>query len=230
MTLVAILTMRRQAEALFRDYETAAAAIMARHGGAIERVVSVSAPADDSTFVEIHLVTFPDAAAFEAYRNDPDLAALGEQRSRAIVATELFNGDDHPPYRAPYEPRRRSFTGGCHCGRVRFRVIGDLSTTTECNCSICTQKGFLHLIVPSPDFELLAGRDDLTTYTFNTGVARHTFCRHCGMHPFYVPRSDPDKIDVNVRCLEGVDVRALGAKLFDGRNWEEAIRAAVPWR
>jgi hypothetical protein len=230
LTLMAVLTVRRQAEALFRDHETAAAAIMARHGGAIERVVSVSAAPDAATFQEIHLVTFPDAGAFEAYRSDPALVALGEQRARAIVATEILSGEDHPPYQAPSEPRRQAFTGGCHCGRVRFRVTGDLSTTTECNCSICTQKGFLHLIVPSPDFELLAGRDDLTTYSFNTGVARHTFCRCCGMHPFYVPRSDPDKIDVNVRCLDGVDVQALRAKRFDGRNWETAIRATVPWR
>ena len=101
-----------------------------------------------------------------------------------------------------------TFEGGCHCGRVRMRVTGDLADTVECNCSICTKKGFLHLIVPRDRFELLAGRDDLTTYRFNTGVAQHTFCRHCGIYAFYVPRSDPDKVDVNVRCLDGVDLAA----------------------
>ena len=114
------------------------------------------------------------------------------------------------------------YEGGCHCGRVRFQVTGDLAQTTDCNCSICTMKGFLHLIVPSQQFELRTGREELTTYRFNTGVAHHTFCRHCGVHPFYVPRSDPDKIDVNVRCLEGVDPHDVVAIRFDGRNWEQA--------
>jgi hypothetical protein len=120
--------------------------------------------------------------------------------------------------------------GGCHCGRVRFRVTADLDTVTECNCSICTKKGILHLIVPPENFELLSGKDDLVTYTFNTGVAKHTFCRHCGIHPFYVPRSDPDKIDVNARCLDDIDLSQLKLKYFDGRNWEAALQAKVPWR
>jgi len=120
--------------------------------------------------------------------------------------------------------------GGCHCGRVRFRVTAHLDRVTECNCSICTKKGFLHLIVPPEQFELLRGRDDLTTYTFNTRTAKHTFCKFCGVHSFYVPRSDPDKIDVNVRCLEGVDLAAIPIKEFDGRNWEAAMQQRVPWR
>jgi hypothetical protein len=86
------------------------------------------------------------------------------------------------------------------------------------------QKAFLHLIVPNEQFKLLSGSDELSTYRFNTGVAQHHFCRHCGVHSFYVPRSDPDKIDVNVRCLDGVDVASLSAAKFDGQNWEEAIK------
>ena len=125
---------------------------------------------------------------------------------------------------------RKTYQGGCHCGRVRFRVTADLAVVTDCNCSMCSKKGILHLIVPPEDFELLSGRDELTTYTFNTGVAKHTFCRHCGIHPFYVPRSDPDKIDVNARCLDGVDLAALTVKHFDGRHWEQAIENDVPWR
>jgi uncharacterized protein (DUF1330 family) len=88
----------------------------------------------------------------------------------------------------------------------------------------------LHWIVPLDRFDLLAGRDGLTTYRFNTGVAQHTFCATCGMHPFYVPRSDPDKIDVNVRCLDDVDLNQIDVAPFDGRNWETAIGGHVPWR
>jgi hypothetical protein len=122
------------------------------------------------------------------------------------------------------------YDGGCHCGRVRFRVQADLASVTECNCSICAKKGFLHLIVRPEQFELLSGADALTTYRFNTGTAKHTFCMTCGIHPFYTPRSDPDKIDVNVRCLDDVDVSAIEVHRFDGRNWEHAIAHDAPWR
>jgi hypothetical protein len=78
----------------------------------------------------------------------------------------------------------QTFEGGCHCRRVRFRVTADLSRVTDCNCSICSKKGFLHLIVPPEQFELLSGQDALTTYRFNTGTAKHAFCSTCGIHPF----------------------------------------------
>jgi hypothetical protein len=124
----------------------------------------------------------------------------------------------------------KTMQGGCHCGRVRFTVTADLDRVTVCNCSICSKKGFLHLIVPPEQFELVSGKDDLTTYTFNTGVAKHTFCKHCGIHAFYVPRSDPDKIDVNARCLDDIDLASLSLKYFDGKNWEQAMGQRVPWR
>jgi hypothetical protein len=122
----------------------------------------------------------------------------------------------------------RTLQGGCHCGRVRFRVMADLAGVTECNCTICSKKGFLHLIVPPERFKIVSGK--LTIYRFNTGVAQHMFCRHCGVHPFYVPRSDPDKIDVNVRCLEDVDLGGLAINRFDGRHWEAAMQGSLPWR
>jgi hypothetical protein len=105
---------------------------------------------------------------------------------------------------------------------VRYRVTADLAQVLECNCSICDKKGFLHVIVPKGAFELVSGEGDLTTYRFGTGTAKHHFCRHCGIHSFYVPRSDPDKIDVNARCLDGVDGASLPRRPFDGRRWEEA--------
>jgi hypothetical protein len=123
-----------------------------------------------------------------------------------------------------------SYEGGCHCGRVRFRVTAELNGVADCNCSVCTKKGFLHLIVPPELFELLSGEDALSSYQFNTGTAKHAFCRHCGIHPFYVPRSDPDKIDVNVRCLDDIDLKTVAIHPFDGRNWEDAIDGPVSWR
>jgi hypothetical protein len=118
------------------------------------------------------------------------------------------------------------YTGGCHCGRVRFAVIAELASATVCNCSVCTKKGFIHLIVEPSRFELLQGANELVSYRFNTGVAEHKFCAHCGIHPFYTPRSDPDKVDINVRCLDEVDLTQLELVPFDGRAWEEAIQTA----
>ena len=116
-----------------------------------------------------------------------------------------------------------AYRGGCHCGRVTFEVSGVLDEISECNCSICTKKGYLHWIVPQESFRLLTGEDSLRTYSFNTGVAKHHFCSTCGVAPFYIPRSDPEKIDVNARCLEGVDLATVGRRHFDGRNWEASI-------
>jgi hypothetical protein len=232
MTLLVVLTVRDGAADAFRIYERAAAAIMARHGGVIDRVVAIPPAPEDAASIlrEVHLVRFPSARAFAAYRDDPALAALGPQRAQTTAATEILVGEDRPRYGAPGDDGPQTFTGGCHCCAVRFRVTGDLRTVTECNCSVCTQKGFLHLIVPASAFELLSGRDSLTSYQFNTGVAQHTFCRVCGIHPFYAPRSDPDKIDVNVRCLHNVDPRQVTASLFDGRHWERAIEEPLSWR
>ena len=118
-----------------------------------------------------------------------------------------------------------TFEGGCHCGAVRFRVRADLTRVSDCNCSICTKKGVLHLPVALEDFELLRGEEALSTYRFNTNTARHIFCRHCGIHAFNVPRLHPERYSVNARCLDGIDVSALRPRTFDGRNWEEAARA-----
>ena len=116
----------------------------------------------------------------------------------------------------------KTWQGGCHCGAVRFEVTADINEVVECNCSICAKKGFLHLIVAPEKFRLLQGADALVTYRFNTGTAKHRFCGRCGIHAFYTPRSHPDKVDVNLRCLEGVDLAALTVVPFDGRNWEAA--------
>jgi len=117
----------------------------------------------------------------------------------------------------------RTYAGGCHCGRVRFEVTTDLGRVSECNCSICARKGYLHLIVPRDCFRLLAGERELATYRFGTMTAEHHFCRHCGVAGFYVPRSHPDRIDVNVRCLDQVDPTGLDVRPFDGRHWEASI-------
>lgn len=113
------------------------------------------------------------------------------------------------------------YQGSCHCRAVTFEVEAPETIEAErCNCSICSKSGYLHLIVPLKQFRLLSGREALTTYTFNTGIARHTFCKVCGVKPFYTPRSNPDGIDINVHCL---DTRPASLTIveFDGQHWEQ---------
>lgn len=118
--------------------------------------------------------------------------------------------------------------GGCHCGRVRYEVDAPARIAAlDCNCSLCSKAGYLHLIVPASRFRLLAGDDALATYRFNTGVAQHRFCRVCGIKSFYVPRSNPDGIDVNVRCLDPATIASIEVTPFDGAHWEAAAPAVA---
>lgn len=115
-------------------------------------------------------------------------------------------------------------TGGCHCGLVQFEAFvpeGPVEIL-DCNCSICAMTGYLHLIVPESRFRLIDGKRDTTTYRFGTGQARHIFCTQCGIKSFYKPRSHPDAISINLRCLDddhGLDVTISP---YDGRNWDKA--------
>jgi centromere protein V len=114
--------------------------------------------------------------------------------------------------------------GGCHCGKVRFEVTAPASiSVVDCNCSMCSKSGYLHLIVPKSRFRLLQGEDVLTTYTFNTGVAKHLFCSICGVKSFYVPRSHPDGYSVNARCLDPGTVESMTIEPFNGSEWESSI-------
>jgi hypothetical protein len=119
--------------------------------------------------------------------------------------------------------------GGCHCGKVRFEVDAPAHLEVlDCDCSLCRRSAYLHLIVAKPRFRLLAGADALTSYRFGTGTAQHLFCAHCGIKSFYVPRSHPDGISVNARCLDEGTVQGMTVQPFDGRNWEQgAARLAT---
>lgn len=112
----------------------------------------------------------------------------------------------------------------CHCGAVKFKVEAPADIVAiECNCSICKKKSNLHFIVPETQFTLLQGEDALTTYTFNTKQAKHTFCKHCGVQAFYRPRSNPDGYGVNPRCIDSDTVKSLTIANFDGNNWEKTM-------
>ena len=113
------------------------------------------------------------------------------------------------------------YNGSCHCKAVTFQVEAtDEIDVEDCNCSICSKTGFLHLIVPKNKFTLLTGKNNITTYTYNTGVAQHYFCSTCGIKAFYIPRSNPDGMDINVRCLDE-QPNTINIIKFDGQHWED---------
>ncbi|XP_050720952.1 centromere protein V-like [Eriocheir sinensis] len=116
------------------------------------------------------------------------------------------------------------YKGGCHCGAVRFEVYAPATLTViDCNCSICVKKQNKHFVVPLSQFKLLSGHDALTTYTFNTHRAKHTFCSTCGVQPFYIPRSNPDGYGIAPHCLDPTPSRKIKVEKFDGHKWEESF-------
>ncbi len=115
----------------------------------------------------------------------------------------------------------KTYHGGCHCKQVQFSVTCEEQVDVEaCNCSICHKTGFLHLIVPTTQFTLHTDWTKLHCYTFNTHVAKHYFCANCGVKSFYIPRSNPNGISVNARCLDG-DLPDFIMADFNGQEWEK---------
>ena len=114
----------------------------------------------------------------------------------------------------------QTYEGGCHCGRVRFRVTADLSRVTDCNCSICTKKGLHFAFLTPKSFQLRAGADNLREYLFNKHAIRHQLCIECGVDVF-ARGNKPDGTEVvalNVSCIDGVELEKLAMTPIDGRN------------
>ena len=109
--------------------------------------------------------------------------------------------------------------GACHCGAVQFEVRTALTPAARCNCSLCRRKGALMTpAFPAHQLKIVRGEDALTLYQFNTRVAKHYFCKHCGIYPFHQTRKDPQLWRVNIGCLDGVDPYSLDAGVNDGAS------------
>ena len=117
-------------------------------------------------------------------------------------------------------PDAKTYSGGCHCGRVRYDVTSDLGLVAECNCSICSKRGALWAFVKKPQFKLLKGADALSDYQFGKKKIHHLFCTSCGIGSFsegVAPNGD-ETVAINVRCLDDVDASTLKTKPFDGKS------------
>ncbi|MBL9102201.1 MAG: GFA family protein [Myxococcales bacterium] len=114
----------------------------------------------------------------------------------------------------------QTYTGGCHCGRVRFEVQANLDTVISCNCSICSKSGFLAAFTPAAAFKQTSGQDSMKEYLFNKMRAHHQFCTHCGIKPFSHGKGPDggDMVVFNVRCLDDIDLAGLKLTPFDGKS------------
>jgi hypothetical protein len=119
------------------------------------------------------------------------------------------------------------YSGGCHCQHIRFNLnlekLIESTTIIACNCSMCEKTGFLHLIIPKVQFQLLSDWNKLRNYQFNKKIAKHYFCKNCGIKSFYQPRSHPDCWSINVRCLDDYSKLNIQTDEFNGKNWEKNI-------
>ncbi|MFO7178946.1 MAG: GFA family protein [Pseudomonadota bacterium] len=114
----------------------------------------------------------------------------------------------------------KTYTGSCHCGRVRYEVTADISQVISCDCSICSRTGALLAFAPASSFKLLSGEGDLSDYQFNTRTIHHLFCKNCGIRSF-ARGTRPDgqpTVAINVRCLEGVDLGSLQVMQVSNRG------------
>ena len=121
-----------------------------------------------------------------------------------------------------------TYLGSCHCGKVQFEVSAPSTLEVwHCNCTVCTKKQNHHFVVPDRQFRLLGNSAEfLTTYTFNTHRARHTFCKVCGVQAFYKPRSNPDGMGIMPHCIDSPRIERVVRREFDGQQWEQCIQGS----
>ena len=114
--------------------------------------------------------------------------------------------------------------GSCHCKQIQFEVIGKNNIQVlDCSCSICSIVNYKHYVVDKSQFKLLKGKKYISTYTFNTKVAKHMFCKICGIKSFYIPRSHPDSISINLNCINSKTINKVKIIKFDGKHWKKNI-------
>jgi len=115
---------------------------------------------------------------------------------------------------------KKTYSGGCQCGKVRYEAQAEIAEVITCNCSRCRKLGPLLAAVARSDFRLLSGENELTDYQFNKRTIHHPFCKTCGIESYAYGKGPGGKemVMLNVRCLDGVDADKLKIKKFDGAS------------
>ena len=110
------------------------------------------------------------------------------------------------------------YIGSCHCKNIEFQIETDLEKIIQCNCSICIRRNAKMIIVPKDKFNLIKGEQDLALYQFNSNIAKHYFCKKCGIYTHHNRKSDPNGMGVNLGCIYELDAMDYDAISFDGRK------------
>lgn len=109
----------------------------------------------------------------------------------------------------------RPYVLSCHCGDIRLEIDAELTEVLECNCSMCGRSGFLHWKVPAKSLRLITEKRRLTTYVWRDVAGGHQFCATCGTGILRTGYPG-DRVSVNARCIEGIDVFVLSIRRYDG--------------
>ena len=110
------------------------------------------------------------------------------------------------------------YTGSCHCGSIKFEIDSDLEKIVQCNCSICIKRNAKMIMISKENFKLLEGSENLSLYQFNTEIAKHFFCKKCGIYTHHNRKSDPNGMGVNLGCIDDVDPMKFDVIQFDGKK------------
>ena len=110
------------------------------------------------------------------------------------------------------------YIGSCHCKNIEFEIDTDLEKIVQCNCSICIRRNAKMIMVPKDNFALTKGEGDLALYQFNSNIAKHYFCKTCGIYTHHNRKSDPNGMGVNLGCIDLLDATGYKALSFDGRK------------
>ena len=98
------------------------------------------------------------------------------------------------------------YKGSCHCGLVQIKFYSDsiLEGLYSCNCSLCLKKSIIMKSIKKEVFSLLSGKKNITEYRWNKNIARHFFCKNCGVYTHHVRRRDPSQISINIHCVDDI--------------------------
>ncbi len=126
----------------------------------------------------------------------------------AVVPTAFGPGE---------EADKKVYSCACHCGAVTFEArLGATPPAIRCNCSLCRKKNATMVRLHENDLRLLTGSTSLGCYEWNTGKAKHYFCKSCGIYTFHRMRSRPDHFGINASCIEGLEIDPLTIQMIDG--------------
>ena len=116
-----------------------------------------------------------------------------------------------------------TYKGSCHCGNVNFKFKHEeIKSGLRCNCSICIRKGAVmtDFVIPPDELKHTVKQpDSLGLYEFDNKVAKHYFCKVCGIFTFNQTIRVPDHYRVNLGCLEDFDLESITEiNVFDGKS------------